>query len=134
MPDAADADLRELIERARRAQENAYAPYSAFRVGAAVRTGSARIFGGCNVENASYGATLCAERVALAAMVAEGARDPQAIAIYTDTDPPSMPCGLCRQALAEFGASELVVVAAGPERSRQTTLGELLPERFVLVP
>ena len=89
------------------------------------------IYSGCNIENSSYGATLCAERVALAQMVANGDRAASMIAVYTDVEPPAMPCGLCRQVLQEFGRA-LTVVVAGPTTVRRTTLAALLPEPFVL--
>ena len=125
-----DAD-RELIDAARRAQQRAYAPYSLFRVGAALRARSGAIYEGCNVENASYGATLCAERVALAAMVAGGELGWTRIAIATEADPPAPPCGTCLQMLVEF-ADDGAVVLAGDSGVRTLTLRELLPNPFVL--
>jgi cytidine deaminase len=125
--------LRELLELAERARENAYARYSNFRVGAALRSRSGRVYSGCNVENASYGATLCAERSAIAAMVAAGEREVEAVAVFTDADPPSFPCGICRQVLLEFsGDTPLSIVAASPRAVRVTTLPALLPEPFIL--
>lgn len=120
----------ELIEAARAASERAYAPYSKFRVGAALLTSDGRFISGCNVENGSYGLTICAERVALGRAVAEGAREFQAIAIYTPTSSPTPPCGACRQVLSEF-APRLEVVSAcdGADRLR-ARLDELLPARF----
>ncbi len=126
-----DAAVAELVAAARAARANAYAPYSGFAVGAALRSGSGVIYSGCNIENSSYGATLCAERVAVAQMVANGDRAATMIAVYTDVEPPAMPCGMCRQVLQEFGRS-LTVVVAGPKTVRRTTLAELLPEPFVL--
>ena len=91
-----------LIAAARQARENAHAPYSNFRVGAALRTTSGRIFGGCNVENATYGLTICAERVAIFKAISEGERGFSAIAVVTDTETLTPPCGACRQLIWEF--------------------------------
>jgi cytidine deaminase len=127
-----DPRLRELVELAERVRGNAYARYSNFQVGAALRTPSGGVYSGCNVENASYGATLCAERSAIAAMVAAGEREIDAVAVFTDADPPSMPCGICRQVLLEFGGEKMLIVAASPRALRLTTLSELLPQPFSL--
>ena len=132
MAEALDESLNELVERAKQVRENAHAPYSRFRVGAALRTPSGKVFVGCNVENASYGATSCAERGAIAAMVAAGEREVLAVAVYTDADPPGMPCGICRQVLLEFGSPSTEIVAASPRDLRRITLERLLPEPFTL--
>jgi len=127
------ARTRELVEAARAVRERAHAPYSRFKVGAAVRSASGAIYPGCNVENASYGATLCAERAALSAMVAGGEALAVAVAIYTESDEPAMPCGICRQVLFELAADPkeaLLVHVAGPNGTKDTTLGALLPEPF----
>ncbi len=118
--------LRAAAEAAR---AQAYCPYSGFAVGAALEADDGRIFVGCNVENASYGVTLCAERAALAAAITGGARRFRRLAIVAPTDPGVAPCGACRQALAEFGL-ELVVEGFGPEGRRSWTLRELLPDGF----
>ncbi|WP_324717557.1 cytidine deaminase [Carboxydochorda subterranea] len=118
-----------LVRRAWEVRERAYAPYSGFRVGAALLTGDGQIFTGCNVENAVYGATLCAERTAVGQAVAAGQRDLVAIAVVAATDALTTPCGICRQVLAEFGPRMAVVVDNGKER-RRYGLDELLPDAF----
>ena len=118
-----------LIAAAVAAKAAAYAPYSNFRVGAAIETEDGRIFTGCNVENASYGLTMCAERVAVGAAVAAGATRFVRIVVATDVDPPSPPCGACRQVLYEFG-TEAAVESVGPNWNRQWRLSELLPAAF----
>jgi len=119
----------ELIGRAREVMRHAHAPYSHFHVGAALEAADGRIFVGTNVESASYGLTICAERMALGAAVAAGARKFTRIAVTTAVDPPAAPCGACRQLLAEFGL-DLEVISAGPKSERHWTLGELLPAAF----
>ncbi len=118
-----------LIDAARGAQAQAYAPYSSFRVGAALEAHDGTVFTGCNVESASYGLTICAERAAVAFAVAHGVRQFRRIVIVTDSDPPASPCGACRQVLAEFGL-ELEVQAVGPNQQLTWTLAELLPDAF----
>jgi cytidine deaminase len=123
--------MKELIEAARRVRAHAYAPYSHYAVGAAVRAASGRIYAGANVENASYGLALCAERSAVAAAVAAGETALTAVAVVTATSPPAAPCGMCRQVLAEFGRDELLIVLVNDaDERRDTTLGELLPHAF----
>jgi cytidine deaminase len=119
-----------LVRAARAARRRAYAPYSGFRVGAAVRA-RGRTFAAANVENASYGLSLCAERNAVAAAVAAGARGLEAVAVASSTRPPTPPCGACLQTLAEFAGPGLPVSIAGAGGEVvDTTLGELLPRRF----
>lgn len=127
---AEDRSDRELLEQARAVRENAYAPASRFSVGAAVRTADGRTFVGCNVENASYGLTICAERAAICAAVAAGAREVAAVAITSDLDEPARPCGACRQVLAEFGPKMRVVMGGRNGRVVVTSLDQLLPEPF----
>jgi cytidine deaminase len=118
-----------LIEAARSAQSRAYAPYSNFRVGAALETVDGTVFTGCNVENASYGLTICAERAAVAAAVGSGARRFRRAVVVSDVDPPAAPCGACRQVLAEFGL-DLPIEGVGPHRKMSWKLAELLPAAF----
>ncbi|MDX2192419.1 MAG: cytidine deaminase [Gemmatimonadales bacterium] len=118
-----------MLAAARAVQARAYAPYSRFAVGAALEADDGSIHVGCNVENASYGGTICAERMAVGAAVAAGHRVFRRCVIVTDADPPAAPCGLCRQLLSEFG-SALRVEAVGPRGARAWTLAELLPDAF----
>lgn len=118
-----------LVEAARAAREHAHCPYSRYRVGAALETGDGRVFVGSNVENASYGLTICAERAAVVSAVSAGVRNFRRIVIASDSEPPAPPCGACRQVLAEFG-SELEVESVGPLQTRRWTLRELLPDAF----
>lgn len=118
-----------LIALALEARKKAYAPYSHFPVGAALLAESGQVYVGCNVENASYGLAICAERVALFKAVAAGERRFKALAVVTETM--ATPCGACRQVLAEFGEDELPVIVANPEGQVVVyTLGELLPASF----
>lgn len=120
----------ELVRQARAVQRHAYCPYSKFRVGAALEAGGREgVFVGCNVESASYGLTICAERMAIGAAVAAGARQFTRIVVASDAEPPASPCGACRQLLAEFGL-DLEVIAVGPKSERRWTLRELLPDAF----
>lgn len=124
-----DAAAAELVRRAREAMRNAHAPYSRFHVGAAIEAGDGTIHVGCNVESASYGLTICAERMALGAAVAGGATRIVRVVVTTEVDPPAAPCGACRQLLAEFGLT-MEIRAVGPASERRWTLGALLPDAF----
>jgi len=126
-------DWDRLVAAASGARSNAHAPYSRFAVGAAVECSDGRVFTGANVENRSYGLALCAERAAVAAAVSAGARDLAALAVVTDVEPPAVPCGLCRETLAEFCGPELPILLASARGGRRIVrLGELFPEPFRL--
>lgn len=126
-----DADARDLLQQAAEARAAAYAPYSAHPVGAALLATDGRIFRGVNVENASYGLSLCAERAAVASAITAGAREFIAIAIAgPHDDVPCPPCGACRQVLHEAAPGMLVVTSDSPERAKVTPLPELLPAAF----
>jgi cytidine deaminase len=118
-----------LIESARSALQHAYAPYSRFRVGAALLVAGGKVYQGCNVENASYPATICAERVAMCKAVSEGNRAFEAIAIASDSQQPCAPCGICRQVMAEF-APDMTVLMVGRESVVEQTVSDLLPLSF----
>jgi homotetrameric cytidine deaminase len=128
-------DVQRAFELAKTTREHAYAPYSSFRVGAAIKLADSNlIYAGCNVENASFGAGVCAERVAIFSMVAAAASPrPEFLVVVTDSDPASVPCALCLQVLAEFCPPDFPIHLAnlgGVERT--VTLGDLLPEPFQL--
>ena len=124
--DADDALARRAVE----ALEHAYSPYSRFRVGAALLAEDGRVFSGCNVENASFGLTWCAERTALVKAVSEGARRFRAIAVATELERPVMPCGACRQALHEFAPDLRLLIVSRSGKRHETFLADLLPEAF----
>ena len=131
------ADIDALIRAARDARESAYAPYSKFRVGAALLTKDARVFSGCNVENASYGLSNCAERTALYSAIAAGYRpgDFTHLVVIGDCDGPIAPCGACRQVMIELGGAQLVVVRTNLRGDiMKTTAAMLLPDAFSLDP
>ena len=122
--------LRRLEKSARTATKSCYAPYSKFRVGAAVLAGSGKIYSGCNVENASYGLCNCAERTAVLTAVAAGERKIAAVVVYTPTPMLTMPCGACRQVISEFGPRALVSSVCNSAKRIDTTLPALLGEAF----
>jgi len=125
-----NSSLQEAIEEAKAASKRSYSPYSKFRVGSAVITEDGEIFAGCNVENASYGLTMCAERNAVAQAVAKGNEHIKIVVVYTPTEEPITPCGACRQVIIELGPdAEIVCVCDGPKRIRKKIF-ELLPESF----
>ena len=119
-----------LVAAARVARENAHAPYSNFRVGAALRAKSGRIFGGCNVENSTYGLTVCAERVAIWKAISEGERGFDAIAVVTDTEGLTPPCGACRQLIWEFCGDADVVMANLKGKVEVRKMAALFPSPF----
>lgn len=122
----------ELRDAAFAAMENAYAPYSKFRVGAALRTSTGEIVTGCNVENAAYGEALCAERVAVSAAVARGMREFDEIAIASESEDPAPPCGSCRQTMSEFAPDLKVIGYSKNGKKVSWRLSDLLPEAFAL--
>lgn len=130
---AAEKQRATLLQTARSAMKKAYAPYSKFRVGSAILTSTGKIFSGCNVENASYGMTNCAERTAIFAAVAElGPKlEVTAVAVVNDHGVPCSPCGACRQVIYEFGP-DAIVFFQGAEGDKQAHITELLPEGFRL--
>jgi len=124
------SEYQALITAAKSARENAHAAYSNFRVGAGLRATSGRIFGGCNVENATYGLTICAERVAIFKAISEGERGFEAIAVVTDTDALTPPCGACRQLIWEFCGDVEVILANLKGRVEIIPMRELFPKPF----
>ena len=124
------SEFESLISAAKTARENAHAAYSNFRVGAGLRASSGRIFGGCNVENATYGLTVCAERVAIFKAISEGERGFDAIAVVTDTDALTPPCGACRQLIWEFCGNVPVILANLKGKVEIIPMKELFPKPF----
>ena len=133
MNDSRTEDWQKLLAQARQAAEHAYAPYSKFHVGAAILTAGAAVYTGCNVENASFAATLCAERSALAAMVAAEGSEARisAIAVWCDDNRPCYPCGICRQALLTWCEEDALLIVENADGSPKTLpFSELLPYPF----
>lgn len=122
--------MKDLMELAKKARENAYIPYSKFAVGAALLASSGKVYTGANIENASYGLTLCAERTAIVKAVSEGEREFSCIAIVADTSEPVLPCGACLQVMAEFHIDKLIL--GNLITTREVKLSELLPHNFTL--
>lgn len=118
--------MEDLLNKAREALKNAYAPYSRFKVGVALLTKSGKVYTGCNIENSAFSPTLCAERVAFGKAVSEGERDFAAIAVVNDKGTPCPPCGVCRQVMAEFCSPDFKIIL----QDKTCTLKELLPESF----
>jgi cytidine deaminase len=123
-------DPTELLHEALAAREQAYAPYSHFLVGAALLTGSGRIYRGCNVENSSYGATICAERVAMTSAIAAGERSFLALAVASDSPEPAPPCGICRQVLVEFAPKLPLYLVNVAGKIVRGNLEQYLPQAF----
>lgn len=122
------------LAQAKEAREKAYAPYSKFKVGAALVAKNGEVFEGCNVENATYGLAICAERVALSTAVARGVQDFDSLTIVADTSKPVVPCGQCLQVLAEFVSPDFPISLANVKGDEeQVTLGDLLPRQFKLL-
>lgn len=119
-----------LIQKAKEARDKAYAPYSEFRVGAALEAKDGAVFTGCNIENASYGATCCAERTALVKAVSEGVREFKRIAIFAGTEDPCPPCGICRQVLYEFAPDIEVIMTGTGGKIEVSKLFDLMPNAF----
>ncbi|WP_042667451.1 cytidine deaminase [Desulfurococcus amylolyticus] len=126
-------NIEGLIDKAKSFLSNSYAPYSNIHVAAAVLTDKGNIYTGVNVENASYGLTICAERSAISAMVAAGERRPVAVAVVTDMDNPIPPCGACRQVIAEFNPKALIIMhSVKSGKTIVKNLEELFPQPFIL--
>lgn len=123
-------NIQQLVSSAQKARQQAYAPYSKFRVGAALLLQNGSIVSGSNVENSSYGLTVCAERVAIVKAVSEGTKEFEAIAVVTDSTPPAFPCGVCRQFLSEFASEIPVIVANEKGDVIETNLQEIFPNQF----
>ncbi|MBD3232405.1 MAG: cytidine deaminase [candidate division Zixibacteria bacterium] len=121
---------RKLIDSALNVLKQSYSPYSKFRVGAALRTTNGEIFDGCNVENVSYGLTICAERNAVFKMVSFGERKLESIAVVTDSESIVTPCGACRQVIREFADDDCRIICASPNEVRVFALNQLLPFSF----
>jgi len=122
--------MEELIKAAKKARLRAYAPYSDWQVGAALKSKEGKIYSGCNIENAAYGLSMCAERVALFKAVSEGVTDFEALVLVSDREEPAAPCGACRQVLAEFALTLPVFLVNLQEKVIRTTVEELLPAVF----
>ena len=123
-------EFKKLIKEAEKARNRAYTPYSKFKVGAAVLCDDGKIFTGCNIENASFGMSICAERVAIFKAVSEGSTKFEAIAVIGDTDKPCSPCGACRQVISEFDENIPLIMANLKGDVKIKKIGDLLPEAF----
>lgn len=124
--------MDKLIKAAFDARKKAYAPYSNFKVGAALQTTDGRVYTGCNVENSSYGLTVCAERVAIAKAVSDGAKKFKAMAVVTSSKKVEYPCGACRQVIAEFAPKIKIILANTKGDVKRTSISKLLPKVFRL--
>ena len=125
------SDLSELFGRAKTASENAYSPYSNYKVGAAIKCKNGKVYTGCNIENASFGGSICAERVAICKAVSENERDFETIAVYVQSEQVFSPCGICRQFIAEF-SKDLVVIYGNEKEIIISNIKDLLPDSFKL--
>jgi cytidine deaminase len=125
-----EEEFKKLIKEAEKARKRAYTPYSKFQVGAAVLCADGKIFTGCNIENASFGLTICAERVAISKAISEGSTQFEAIAVIGDTAKPCSPCGACRQVISEFGDDIPLIMANLKGDVKIKKIKELLPEAF----
>ncbi len=123
-------DYKKLIEKAKEALENAHVPYSHYTVGAAVLTEDGNVYSGCNIENASYGATVCAERVAIFKAVSNGEKKMKAIALVTGAGDFPTPCGICRQVMAEFAMDDFEIIMSNDEKTEIYKMDEILPLSF----
>lgn len=121
--------IDELVKKAQEARAHSYSPYSRFKVGAAIRTKSGKVYRGCNIENCSYGLTVCAERAAVYNAVSDGETDFESLAVFTEAKDLTPPCGACRQVLSEF-SRDLVIILANPGKQKELKLSELLPMPF----
>lgn len=125
--------INTLIEKAKKAREEAYAPYSKFKVGAALQTKLGKVYTGCNIENSSYSLTCCAERVAIFKAISQGEREFMNIVVIGDTEEPISPCGACRQVMSEFFNDDVVIYLANLQgKIKETRISELLPGSFSL--
>ena len=122
----------ELVESARNAMSKAYAPYSGIRVGASLASATGRIFQGCNIENSSYGLTICAERVAIGCAIASGEREFVAMAIMNSTDGIFTPCGACRQVMSEFAPDLKLILVSSDGKIERTDMAKIFPHPFRL--
>jgi cytidine deaminase len=123
-------EFEKLVKEAEKVRKKAYTPYSKFKVGAAVLSADGKIFTGCNIENASFGMSVCAERVAIFKAISEGSTEFEAIAVIGDTDKPCSPCGACRQVISEFSENILLIMANLKGDVKIKKIRELLPEAF----
>jgi cytidine deaminase len=123
-------DINELINKAKNAREHSYSPYSRFKVGAALKTKNGMVFTGCNIENSSYGLSICAEREAIFKAISAGERDLDTIAVVTDSDKLTTPCGACRQVMWEFSKDMTVIVANLKGKKKEFKIKELLAHPF----
>lgn len=121
-----------LIESAKKAMQNAYAPYSKFQVGAALLTKDGQVFTGCNVENSSYGATICAERTAIVKAISEGYREFESLAIVSMPNEYTYPCGICRQMISEFMPNGTIILEDKTEGIKECMVKDLIPNAFLL--